>query len=350
MYRVTVPAADRSDEEVEYIVQLPPEYDPYRRYPCIVALRGLGMPDTYEIDWWCGSYVDKLKSRIGPAARNGYIVITPKWMSDDQLHYNYSEVEHHRVLKSLRDAYRKLSIDTDRVYITGHYDGGGAAWDIALSHPDLWAGAILLSPVSEKYILLYGANATYVPTYTVWGQFDSTSFATNLGFTVNDYLKSPAFDARGVEYKGRPRDHFLEEIPRIMDWMEMTSHRRDPNPKELQLNGGARPGDRFYYWFEMAEVDPRRTVSPVMFEMKRNKIDVKLQPNGSTFNLSNYPAKQVWIWLRPGLVNFGQTVIVETKGSNKVTRTFKGDLPTLLEDVRTRGDRLSPFYERIEIQ
>lgn len=140
------------------------------------------------------------------ATRFGYVVISPKWYEDGQLQYNYTGIEHQRVLRCVRDAFRRVNINTNRVFISGHFDGGAAAWDIALSHPDMWAGAVMLSPLSEKFILMYGENAIYVPTYTVWGSCDGTSFRENLGRTVDDYLKKPKFDAVGVSYNGRARD------------------------------------------------------------------------------------------------------------------------------------------------
>ena len=42
--------------------------------------------------------------------------------------------------------------DGDRVFLTGHSMGGDAAWDIALAHPDLWAGAIPLVATTGKSI------------------------------------------------------------------------------------------------------------------------------------------------------------------------------------------------------
>ncbi|MCC6511471.1 MAG: hypothetical protein IT423_20395 [Pirellulaceae bacterium] len=348
LVRMQIPAGENSGG-LEYTVQLPPEYNPLRRYPCIVALPGLGSPTERSIDWWCGGFDQQRQQRFGAATRYGYIVVSPKWATDDQLQYNYSGLEHDKVLRCVRDVYRRCSVDTDRVFIAGHFDGGAAAWDIALSHPDLWAGAILLSPSAEKFIVMYGANAAYVPTYTVWGQFDASSLQANLGRTIDDYLKSPTFDALAVEYKGRPRDHFLEEMPRIIEWMEMTNHRRDPNPREIKVEG-ARAGDRFFYWFEMPEIDADVQVSPVMFDMKRqNKIEVELKPAGTEFLLSKFPAKQAWVWLRPGLVDFGQTVSVKTRTGRKSSHTFKGDNRILLEDVRTRADRKQPFYDRIDV-
>lgn len=349
LVRMSVPGAlgaDGQGQAFEYTVQLPPEYSPYRRYPCIVALAGLGTVKDMEINWWCGAYNEKFQSRVGQAARNGYIVISPKWMDDNQFQYNYSELEHDRVLRCLRDAMRRLSIDTDRVFISGHFDGGAAAWDIALSHPDLWAGAILLSPAADKYILAYGSNAVYVPTYSVWGKFDG-SLNDKLGKTIDDYLRSPKFDAIGVEYIGRPRDHFLEEVPRIMDWMELTSHRRERSPRELNLET-SRAGDRFFYWLEIPVIDSNNIVSPVHFENKTGKVEASLPPGGNVIRISKYPGKQVQIWLRPDMVNFAQPVDVIHRGkSRKFNVTAENKI--LLEDVRTRGDRQAPFYASITV-
>lgn len=349
LLRVALPESEDTGE-VEYSIQLPPEYDPRRRYPAIVALPGLGTAPDMSVDWWCGGFNAESQERFGVATRFGYVVIVPKWFEDGQLQYNYTGIEHQRVMRCVRDAYRRLNIDTNRVFVSGHFDGGAAAWDIALSHPDMWAGAVLLSPLSEKYILMYGQNAAYVPTYTVWGACDGSSFSNNLGRTIDDYLKKPKFDAIGVCYNGRPRDHFLEEVPRIMDWMEMSDHRRNPHPGEIEVEA-ARPGDKFFYWFEMKEMDPEKVVSPVMFDMKReNKIEVKLQPAGTSILLSKYPAKESTVWLRPGFVAFGQSVSIQNRTSNKrINHVFKGDNRVLLEDVRTRADRVEPFYDRVDI-
>ena len=349
LLRMTLPESEDCGE-VRYSIQLPPEYDPRRRYPCIVALPGLGAPTDMSIDWWCGAYNETSQQRFGVATRYGYIVIVPEWYSDGQLQYNYTGGEHQRVLRCVRDAYRRLNIDTNRVFVSGHFDGGAAAWDLALSHPDIWAGAVMLSPASEKFILMYGGNAAYIPTYTVWGSCDGSSFTANLGRTIDDYMRKPKFDAIGVSYNGRPRDHFLEEAPRIMDWMEMSNHRRNPHPNEIEAEA-ARPGDRFFYWFEMKEIDPEKIVSPVMFDMKReNKIQVKLQPAGTSILLSKYPAKETVIWLRPGFVAFGQSITIQNRtSSRKINHVFRGDTRVLLEDVRTRADRIEPFYDKVEV-
>ncbi len=75
----------------------------------------------YQVNWWCGVPMllkknekdEGVVQRLGLATRYGYIVISPVWCFKGQLQYNYSEVEHAKVLKCYRDALRHFSVDTD---------------------------------------------------------------------------------------------------------------------------------------------------------------------------------------------------------------------------------------------
>ena len=65
---LTVPGLPQ-EPEITYYVQLPPEYDPYRRYPCVVTLNGAGTTPAQQIDWWAGGYHEARKLRLGQATR-----------------------------------------------------------------------------------------------------------------------------------------------------------------------------------------------------------------------------------------------------------------------------------------
>ena len=156
-YDLEVSGIDK-EQPVQYLVQLPPEYDPYRHYPTIVTLHGPASSPEMQLDWWAGSWPKK-GSRKGQATRHGYIVVAPQWNQKHEKHYTYSAAEHAAVLNSLRDACRRFSIDTDRVFLTGHSTGGDAAWDIGLAHPDLWAGVVPITAWSRCYCPLYWENA-----------------------------------------------------------------------------------------------------------------------------------------------------------------------------------------------
>ena len=58
-YELSVPALERDEPNINYYVQLPPEYDPYRRYPMVVTLNGAGTTPLQQLDWWAGALDDR---------------------------------------------------------------------------------------------------------------------------------------------------------------------------------------------------------------------------------------------------------------------------------------------------
>ena len=84
-YELTVDGL-AGEAPITYAVQLPPEYNPYRRYPVIVTLAAGGMSPRLQVDWWAGG-VDAKGARQGQGSRNGYIVIAPMWAGAHQGKY-----------------------------------------------------------------------------------------------------------------------------------------------------------------------------------------------------------------------------------------------------------------------
>ncbi len=183
-----------------YEIIPPLEYDPYRAYPAVVCLHAQGMSPSNELDWWAGP--PSPQGRLGQAARQGYFVIAPHYVSAAQPTYRGTAVEHDVVTRCLRDACRRFNIDTDRVFLSGHSMGGDAAWDIGLSHPDLWAGVIPINGTAQHDpIFFYKDNAKTVPFYFVTGELDCGVISKN---SVNwDYYFSHFYDTTLVEYLGR---------------------------------------------------------------------------------------------------------------------------------------------------
>ena len=249
------------------------------------------------------------------------------------------------MLKCYRDALRHFSIDTDRVFISGHQAGAALAWDVALSHPDLWAGAAMISPTADKFIIQYDQNAKLMPMYFVYGQFDGSGFRDQIGKSLDKYVSSLQYDAIAVSYIGREGGFFPEEAPRIMEWMQLSSHRRLRNPKEVKVSM-MRPGDRFFYWIEAPDFASDNN----SFSFKAGDargIEASITAKNGV-SVSQNPSHSTWIWLSPEMVDFKQPVSVRVKGT---TRKFdvSSDLEVVLEDVRQRADRLHPFHFKISI-
>lgn len=345
-YDLEVPAAGNTPA-VRYLVSLPPQYDPHRRYPTILTLRGADASPEQMIDWWAGPWSDKAGMRLGQAARHGYIVIAPEWANGHQNRYQYSAREHGAVLNSLRDACRRFSIDTDRVFLTGYSMGGDAAWDMGLAHPDLWAGVIPIAAVADKYCSLYWENAELVPFYFVGGELDGARMVRNAP-SLDRYLKR-GFNATVVEYLGRGHEDFSDEILRLFDWMGRM--RRSFFPKKFTAVT-MRAWDNFFWWVELSQLPAKAQVAPENWPPPRGtqpvQTDVSVTPTNAIFVKTG--AGQLTIWLSPELLDLDKRINLVVNGARVNLRGTQAEakVETILEDARTRADRTHPFWVKVE--
>lgn len=201
-FQKTIPGLNENPD-VRYLVQVPPEYDPLKAYPTIITLPGAGSTPELQLDFWAGGLLwkeegeKKYATRNGQGMRHGYITVAIDWRKPYQNKYEFSAREHYAVLTTLRDVSRSFSINMDKVFLTGHDIGGDAAWDIALAHPDHWAGVMPIVGDGYKYCDKYWQNAKYVPFYVVFGQHDGASLSYN-SMNLTRYMKGK-FDTTVVE-------------------------------------------------------------------------------------------------------------------------------------------------------
>jgi predicted esterase len=351
-------------ETVKYLVQLPPEYDPHRHYPTVVALHRQRSEAARQLDWWAGPWREG-GWRAGQASRYGYIVVAPDWAEAGQTQYEYSAREHAAVLSCLRDACRRFSIDTDRVFLAGHSMGGDAAWDMGLAHPDLWAGVIPITAMSDRYCMYYWENAVRLPFYVIGGEKDGRWMIDN----ARDLDRSlqARYNVTAVEYRGRGHENFSDEILRLFDWMGHL--KRDFFPGEFAVKS-MRPWDNFFWWLELRGLPAGSMVDPFYWPPGRGThaaiIEGKVTPGNSVIVKGS--ASQVVVWLTPEMVNFEEPVNITVNGRRvKLPDPDESDkspserrrpgasprfpspsLETLLEDVRTRADRRHPFWVKVE--
>lgn len=328
----------------KYYVQLPPEYHPLRKYPAIVVLHGAEADPSTEIDWWAGEANDQ-GTRLGQAGRRGYIVIAPQWTAERQQTYQYSLREHLAVLESLRDAMKRFSIDSDRVYLAGHFLGANAAWDIGLAHPSLWAGVIPISGRADRFCALYWQNAALLPFYVVMGEFDGTIVADNAR-DLDRYLNR-AYDVTAVEYRGRGRDGFSDEILRVFDWMER--FRRQPAPAEFLVRT-ARIWDNFFWYVEVEDFPPAVIIDPASWP-PANPVPMQIRGRLTQANTLFVQAGggRTTVRLSPDLVDFERRISLTVNGRQVDPREIRPSTETLLEDVRQYGDRQHPAWVNVVV-
>jgi predicted esterase len=283
--------------------------------------------------------------------RHGYITLAIQWQKPRQRRYEYSLREHEAVLSSLRDATRHFSIDTDRVFLTGHGSGGDAAWDLAQSHPDLWAGVVPFVAQlhsQRKYVQHYWENAKYVSLYFVAGEKDGLKMTRNAEVLDKYFIKR--FDTTVVEYLGRGHEPFYDEILQVFEWMGLPSHRRTGSPAEFSCST-MRPWDNFFWWIE-GQSFPKEVYPEQWGQIKARPNTIACRIPSPNLLWAKTASARTTFWLSPDVVDFAQPIEIKLNGrklTQQVRDQAQPDLSVLLEDVRMRADRIRPFWAKVEV-
>ena len=323
------PADD--DVPVAYAVLLPREYNPHHSYPMIVALRDAGRTTDNELTWWGGT-----QAKPGQSQRHGYIVIAPEFAKENQREYDYSASAHYVVLQSIRDARKRFNVDSDRVFLAGHGMGGDAAFDLGMSHPDVFAGVIPITAVSAKYCKYYWPNAKGMAWYVIAGELDRDTSERNTR-ELNNMLRR-GYDMVYTEYLGRGYESYYAEIHKLFDWMQMQTRTRYPEEVEAQI---LRPIDNRFFWIKVDGLPRNATLAVLDGDRRQRVTPMKLSARvnvGNTIHIRS-GADSNTIWLSPDFVDFDKRVKVLVNGQRKFNNFLRPDFSALLADFRIRGDR-----------
>jgi predicted esterase len=180
----------------EMAVYVPPDFDPERSYPLIVALHGMNGHPLEMIMWLfghddparTGDWEDRHPRRDLPALEA--IIVAPSGHANTM----YRELGEDDVMQALRWAMVTYPIDPSRVTITGPSMGGIGSAACALHYPAMFAGAEPLCGYHsyfvrgdiagrgmrpwEKHIaemrsnVFWAENGMYLPLYVVHGTKD----------------------------------------------------------------------------------------------------------------------------------------------------------------------------------
>jgi acetyl esterase/lipase len=336
-------AGRESEDRPSYVAIVPPEYDWRHSYPMIVALHPAEHSMKAELEWWSGT-----SEKPGLAQKRGYIVIAPEYAEAGQHGYNYSVTAHDAVLRAMIDARKRFNVDSDRVFLTGHGMGGDAAFDIGMSHPDLFAGVVPINGLCDGTCKWYTPNAAHTQWYVVTGEYDGRETFVANATTVGRMMRQ-AMDVVLVEFIQRGYESYHEESTRIFDWMNPL--RRQKPPREFRMSV-LRPSESRFYWLR-ADGLPQSVLQPTFLAgqskgvVKPMVLRAKITPGNTIYLTSG--AKSHSVWLSPDLVNFSQRVLVNLRGTQKFHGMVHPSVEAILEDFRLRADRQTLYTARIDL-
>ena len=330
---------DENPTPTEYAVLLPPEYHPLRTYPTVVALHD-GRGPRSAIDWLGAE-----------AAKRGYIVVAPEYNSPGKgKDYHYSVEEQAAVQLSIRDARKRYSIDSNRVFLAGQLVGADMAWDLGLGHPDLFAGVVAVSGFPARYAFKYKPQIDLLPLYVVLGELAPAARPLVFDQYVRPMIEDNK-DVTYVDYLKRGLEPFPEEVPSFFDWM--ANRRRDPSPRTFEV-ATARASDARFYGVVVQEIVSGRTTTPETADplgknIKPATIKFRTSTQGNLLTLTTSGISRLDVWVSPKLIDFKRKIEVRQNNQTLYKGQAKPDFALMLEDLRIRGDRQQLYHFKVGV-
>jgi hypothetical protein len=329
---------------VRYGLRLPKEYSHGRPYPVLIALHQAGETPKEALDRWAQE-----------AGRYGYILAAPEWAEPGQTEYGYSEREHDTVLATLRDLRRHFAVDSDRVFLAGCGAGGDMAYDVGLSHPDLFAGVVPMSAFpAPSWPYRYRFNAQHLPFYVIVGDRSGDNRDTRAMFKEWVPLGYPVLY---VQYRGRGLEWFGGELPNVFDWLDRKK-RANPTGGIGRFGGLAggefvtmRSTDNHFYWLGVDELDPRQLNEGPRFNVRILGATLQANRRGNSVSIRTQGVRRLTVWFAQGdgTTDFDRPVTIYANGSKRWERKLTPSRETLLEDLYARGDRQRLYVARVTL-
>jgi len=253
----------------------------------------------------------------------------------------------------------RYHVDSDRVFLSGFGEGANAAWDVGLSHPDLFAAVVpMAGDPKAAFINRYWPNAIHLPFYLINGEYGGENFR-NIVMTMEKWINK-GFPCLNVIYQGRGREWFHAELGNAFEWMNRRK-RALPFPEVGRWPGGEqtalatmRLSNNHFYWLGVEGIkDACLQNDPKEFP-KGGPAQLQgiIRP-GNLIEVRSFGLKGFTVWLSPNMIDFNKPVLMKKSGQynrEELTKIgmVKPSLSVMLEDFLERGDNMRLFVARID--
>ncbi|MFH1550525.1 MAG: prolyl oligopeptidase family serine peptidase [Planctomycetota bacterium] len=323
--------AEGRGKGAEYALYVPHNYRPDRPYPVMIMLVG----GTGEGD---EDFVAEVQRHTGA----DYIVIAPSSRSP-QLSLWWDEGKFY-VMAALKEVISRYNVDTDRVFIGGHSNGGIGCWHIAYHWPHVFAGVCPNAGYVGGEGLQFAAgkdlvgNLVNLPFLVQHGETDRIIPAANSKHFV-DMMKEMGCDVEYIVYPklghgfSRRPDGLNEQFYKMVRFADVK--RRKAFPKHVYFKSPLKECTRAY-WIEFVPSGDNPTVEAEV--TKDNVIDIKAR------DVSN-----ITLYLGDELLDLDKKVTINLNGEKALEKKFKRSIETLLDTAIAAGDRKLATPVKVEI-
>jgi dienelactone hydrolase len=272
--------------------------------------------------------------------------------------YHFSPRERAAQLAALRWARRQANVDENAIFVGGWSQGGHQAWDLALRHPDRFAGLLPVVggprlEIGPKNNLRYLDNVVHLPIVDLQGSRDDLLLLTNLRLAFARLQKAGAKQATLHEFPELGHSAELDAV----DWPPFFAQRRTSRPTRV-VRTAAEPTETRAFWAEIsglhaaARPEAQPTVSASFASLddagQRSQlldryatVTARLQVDdkgGGRFIADGKLVTAFTLWLEPE--QLGKDGAVEVRWQNKpVKKVGKAEVAVLLGEFVERFDR-----------
>jgi predicted esterase len=342
---------NRDGTRHRYLVVVPEDYDPGRRYPVRVYLHGgIARPA-----WGGGGKWWRDPKRL---LRDDRIAIVPASWSGSKW-WQASQVEN--VTAILREVKRTYNVDENRVCLIGISDGGTGAWFFAFRSATEWAsfssfigspfvlvnprggadGALFTSNLHGTALLVI--NGSQDPLYPAEPQRSFMELVRKIGADIT-------FEV--VEGGGHNVRWWPERAARIDAFIE--SHERDPLPDRVLWASERTDHYNRAHWVVVDELGPDGNSegpelavfgpAPESF----GGLDVRRQ--GNTVDVRTRGVQSYRLLLSPEEFDLDAEIVVTTNGQESFRGVVPRSLATLLHWAARDMDRTMLFAAELSIE
>jgi acetyl esterase/lipase len=345
---------DLNGVEYFYAINVPPSYDPARRYQVRFQLHG-GVSRE--------SNAPRGDGTIGALAGAEQIYVIPyawrdaPWWSDEQI----------ANLRSLLDKVKRTyNVDENRVAVAGVSDGGTGAYYIAMRDMTPYSSFLTLNAfvlVLRSVVPgdLFPQNLRNKPFFIVNGGRDPL-YPSRAVEPYVEHLKTSGVD---LVYQPQPDGlHNTAWWPDVKDAFEdfVRTHPRNPHPDSLTWESGGEALDSRAGWLVIDKLAPAsRSSAPLddlnrigtrgetLFERSQKSGRVDLVRSGNTVKATTRGVAEFTLLLSPDAFDLSKPIRVETNGQVAFEGPVSANVAALLKWAARDNDRTMLFAAELRV-
>lgn len=208
--------------DMPYLLWLPEGFDDSRQYPMIVSLHGTG-PTEYSPEFVMQHGLPAVLAQDDQPSGFDFVVLAPQGL--DGVDW-WSTGQPEEVNEIVDDIIAELSIDPDRVYLTGFSTGGQGAWHLATRYPDRYAAVVSVAGSgfrSSGNVSEASCDLSTVPIWSLHGEDDLIAVHDIIEAEVSEWESLCGGDVRWTTLPGVGHYESFESVyrdPEIYRWLE----------------------------------------------------------------------------------------------------------------------------------